>query len=60
MQVGVGEQVLGHLLVFGNCDSRTAVLLGSPVSSPGTLALPPMPAPPREMWLCAAPQAGEP
>lgn len=31
------EQVLGHLLVFGNCDSRTAVLLGSPVSSLGTL-----------------------
>lgn len=35
--MGVGEQVLGHLLVFWNCDSRTAVPLGSPVSSPGTL-----------------------
>lgn len=29
--------MLGHLLVFWNCDSRTAVPLGSPVSSPGTL-----------------------
>lgn len=35
---GGGEQVLGHLLAFWNCDSRTAVLLGSAVPSPGTSA----------------------
>lgn len=39
MWAGVGKQVLAICWFFWNCDSRTAVLLGSAVSCPSTSAL---------------------